>query len=180
MKALLNKVIASMIKIGALALSLMIAMNLSAQETNDSLQEIKNFRVFTEQLASSGMPIDNDFTMIKHAGFKHVVNLIPGDFSAEKQVVESMQMSFAQIEVNWEQPKLQDFQTFVSLMQDYGDDKVLVHCKLNYRASAFAYLYQVTQQGIPQDQAMKTMHSVWQPEGVWLEFIESVLQHYQR
>ena len=75
--------------------------------------------------------------------------------------------------------KLADFQKFVELMSKYQQDKVLVHCRLNYRASAFAYLYQTIQLGIDEAIAKRQMLSVWQPEGIWLDYINSVQQHYQ-
>jgi len=90
-----------------------------------------------------------------------------------------LEMSFEQIEVDWHEPKLSDFQTFVKLMNKYKQDKVLVHCRLNYRASAFAYLYQTTQLGMDEAIAKPQLLSVWQPEGVWLEYIEMIQQHYQ-
>jgi protein tyrosine phosphatase (PTP) superfamily phosphohydrolase (DUF442 family) len=183
MNAVVNRAINTSIRLvgfGGLVISLMFVMNLSAKQANDSLKGIKNFRAISEQLASSGMPNDTDLSKLKNEGFMHVISLIPGEFKDERATVESLHMSFEQIEVDWNQPKLRDFEKFVGLMKQYGNDKVLLHCRLNYRATAFAYLYQVTQKGVPRDQAMKTMHSVWHPEGVWLEFIESVLQHYQR
>jgi len=64
-------------------------------------------------------------------------------------------------------------------MKKYQGDKVLVHCQLNYRASAFAYLYQVTQLKIDKQEAFKMMATVWEPEGDWAEFIETVEAHYQ-
>ena len=63
-------------------------------------------------------------------------------------------------------------------MKKYQGEKVLVHCQLNYRASAFAYLYQVTEQKVDKEAALKQLKSLWEPEGIWTEFIETVESVY--
>jgi len=153
-----------------------LSLNINAAEP---LAEIKNFRVLSNQFANAGMPTAEEFELIQQQGYQHIINLIPGDFSHEQQQVTSLGMSFQQIAVDWHQPTLENFQEFVKIMQQYQQDKVLVHCQLNYRASAFSYLYQVTQLGISAKLANSQMETVWQPEGTWLEFIEMVEQHYK-
>lgn len=87
-------------------------------------------------------------------------------------------MSFDQIAVNWNEPTLADFKHFVRLMNTYKSDKVLVHCRLNYRASAFAYLYQTTQLGLDESIAQSQMQAIWEPDGTWLKFIKEVQKNY--
>ncbi len=154
-----------------------LSMNVSAAEP---LAEIKNFRILSTQFANAGMPTPEEFKLIHQQGYQHIINLIPGDFSHEQQQVTSLGMSFEQIAVDWHQPTLENFQQFVKLMQQYQKEKVLVHCQLNYRASAFSYLYQVTQLGVSTKLANNQMITVWQPEGTWLEFIDMVEQHYKK
>ena len=143
------------------------------------LNNIKNFRQLSPSFASAGMPESAEFVLLKQNDYQHIINLIPGDFSEQQQQISALSMSFQQIPVDWHQPKLADFQQFVKLMKIYQQDKVLVHCRLNYRASAFAYLYQTTQLGQDEARAKRQLLSVWQPEGIWLDFIKSVQQHYQ-
>jgi len=144
-----------------------------------SLVDIKNFRSLSPTFASAGMPNSTDLTLLKQSNYQHIINLIPGDFSEEQRQIRTLEMSFDQISVDWHEPKLEDFEKFVKLMDKYEQDKVLVHCRLNYRASAFAYLYQTTQLGIDEAIAKRKMISVWQPEGTWLDYIEMIQQHYQ-
>jgi protein tyrosine phosphatase (PTP) superfamily phosphohydrolase (DUF442 family) len=144
-----------------------------------SLTGIKNFRLLSPVLASAGMPTPADLTLIKQNGYRHIINLIPGNYSKEQQQVTALDMSFDQIPVDWYEPKLANFQTFVKLMEKYQQDKTLIHCRLNYRASAFVYLYQITQLGLDETKAKQEMLSIWQPEGNWLDFISKVKNHYQ-
>ena len=166
-----------------------------ANNPASALFEIKNFRVNSPTLASAGMPKELQFSALKQQGFTHIINLIPGKFSAEEELAKGLGIDFKKIPIVWHQPTIEDFKVFVATMNKYTaptnskannktdsvskQPKVLVHCQLNYRASAFVYLYQVTQLGMDPEQAQKQLHTVWQPEGIWQHFIEEVIKHYK-
>lgn len=149
--------------------------NASASKLDDSLAKITNFHFVSNELASSGLLALDDYQHIKQYGFKHVINLIPGDQTEERKTVETMGLSYEQIQVDWSEPTLQDFEDFVQLMKSYKEDKIYIHCEANYRASTFVYLYRVTQLGINQEIAKKDLVKIWQPSETWQEFIEKVL-----
>jgi hypothetical protein len=46
-----------------------------------------------------------------------------------------------------------------------------VHCAANKRVSAFVYLYRVLHEGVPEEEARKDLHAIWQPDEVWSRFI---------
>lgn len=148
---------------------------LSYSAQPEEQQQIKNFNQLTASFASAGLPTNEQLTALKKSGFQHIINLIPGDYSYEQKHAEALEMTFDQIEVDWHNPTLQDFKDFSSLMTKYSDEKVLVHCKLNYRASAFAYLYQVKHQGADKQTAEQDMLSIWAPDPTWTAFIANML-----
>lgn len=153
----------------------MIGLLLQSNWANSSsLHEIKNFSQVSEHLASAGMPSAEDLNMIQKNGYRHIVNLIPGDFSEEKELAESLNMSFTQIAVDWHSPTIDNFRDFKALLDQYRGDKVFVHCQLNYRASAFSYLYELTQDGVDRDAAREKMLAIWQPDKTWSAFIDEV------
>jgi len=145
-----------------------------ASDLNQSLAKIKNFHFVSNQLASSGLISMPDYAHIKEYGFKHVINLIPGDQSIEKARVESLGMSYQQIEVAWEEPTLDDFERFTKLMKSYKEDKIYVHCEANYRASTFIYLYRLLELNESQEKAQGDLLAVWKPSKTWLDFIEKL------
>jgi protein tyrosine phosphatase (PTP) superfamily phosphohydrolase (DUF442 family) len=157
---------------------LFLFVHLNACSRSDSIEDIKNFSLLSPVLASAGMPSDSELILVQQSGYQHIINLIPGDFSDEKKNITALAMSFDQIAVDWNEPRLADFKHFVRLMNTYKQDKVLVHCRLNYRASAFAYLYQTTQLGIEKSIAQSQMQAIWEPDGTWLKFINEVEQNY--
>jgi uncharacterized protein YktB (UPF0637 family) len=61
-------------------------------------------------------------------------------------------------------------------MQQEPGRKTLVHCQVNYRASAFVFLYRVLFDDVPMDQAKEAMESVWVPNDTWRAFIFSTLE----
>lgn len=140
---------------------------------------IKNYQALNENFASAGLPTDAELKALQKEGFEQVINLIPGDYSGEQKLLEELGIGFTQIEVIWGEPKLDDFKDFVTAMQSSKDKKVLLHCQLNYRASAFAYLYEVTQLGVDQREAYRKLTNIWTPQGTWAKFIDEVLAYYQ-
>lgn len=152
----------------------------TADDLNKSLHTIKNFHFVSPDLASSGILDLKSYQFIERYGFKHVINLIPGNQDEERAHVKSLGMSYEQIAVNWDEPTLQDFEAFVALMKQYGKDKVFVHCELSWRGSTFVYLYRVTQLGVPIEQANKDLNKIWKPSTNWQYFIDQVLFAYSK
>jgi hypothetical protein len=46
---------------------------------------------------------------------------------------------------------------------------------MNYRASAFSFLYRVLELGTPFDEAARDLFAVWNPDQTWLDLINTVL-----
>jgi protein tyrosine phosphatase (PTP) superfamily phosphohydrolase (DUF442 family) len=171
------------LKLALLSLSLIVAQTGLTHENTvpvGSVEQIKNFHFVSDKLASSGLLHLNDYDHINQYGFKHVINLIPGEQSEERARVESLGLSYQQIEVIWDEPTLEDFETFVKYMKSYGDDKIYVHCQLNWRASTFLYLYRVTQLGVSKQQAIKDLHKIWKPSETWQDYINKVEFAYSK
>jgi uncharacterized protein (TIGR01244 family) len=117
------------------------------------LGDIKAVKFNNQQVITSGLPTELQFEQLAQAGIKTVINLIPNDnpnaLPNEQQIVTQLGMNYHNISVDWQQPTPENLQQFFSLMQQNGDAPVLVHCAANYRASAFYYLYQTSQNTAP-------------------------------
>jgi len=147
-------------------------------DLKDNLAKINNFHFVSEDLASAGAIELDSYKYIQKYGFKHVINLIPGEQDEERQHVKSLGLSYQQIEVVWSEPGLDDFERFVELMKSYRGSKVFIHCQLNMRASTFVYLYRVTQLGVDQSVAKKDLLRIWKPNKTWQKFIDKVIFSY--
>jgi protein tyrosine phosphatase (PTP) superfamily phosphohydrolase (DUF442 family) len=124
-----------------------------------ALTEIYNFIPVTESTATSGQPTEAQMSEIAAAGFKVVVNLaLPNSDNAlkdERATVLGLGMTYHNIPVVWEAPKLSDFEQFVPLMDSLAGQKVYVHCAANYRVSMFTALYAEKRWGWTRAQAVR-------------------------
>lgn len=138
---------------------------------------IRAYFKIDDLLATSGQPSVEQFSEIADAGYSLVVNLaLPTSTHAitnEREIVESLGMSYAHIPVSWEEPQLADLFHFFEIMQASEGRKVWVHCALNMRVSCFMYLYRSLVLGIPDIEAKYPMSEIWQPTGAWEALINA-------
>lgn len=156
-----------------------LSLNAAAIE-NKQLVKIKNYQVNTPTMVSSGQPNKAQFEALKAQGIKRVIDLIPGDRSEERRLMNDISLTYYNIPVDWEAPTLRDFILYVNYMkQTLNGSTTLTHCKLNYRGAVFTYLYRVTQLGHAKEEAKKDMLAIWQPNETWQKFINDVTRYYQ-
>jgi protein tyrosine phosphatase (PTP) superfamily phosphohydrolase (DUF442 family) len=145
------------------------------------LEDIYNFLPLTEGLLTSGMPTADQMKAVVEAGVEVVVNLAPfdseRDLEDEGALVESLGMKYIHIPIEWESPTLQNLQDFFRVMDENQNNRLLVHCRANYRATGFVTLYRIQRLGWPREQAFKDLHRIWNPDEVpvWKRFIEDCL-----
>ena len=146
------------------------------------LDDLKNFQVNTAHMISSGLPNQLHFQILKGMGVTKVIDLIPGDRSKEQKLTSTMGFSYHNIQVDWENPTLDNFYDYVaSMKQPQGSEgKTLTHCRLNWRGAAFTYLYRVTELKESEDVAKRDMLAIWTPNPVWQKFIDQVKADYQK
>lgn len=144
------------------------------------LDTLKNYRQNGANMVSSGLPSEAEFIALKASGVVRVIDLIPGDRLSESNLVQGLEIAYYNIQVEWQNPTLQNFQEYVEVMQGTAmqDGLTLTHCKLNWRGAVFTYLYQVTQLNLPKGKAQRAMLTVWQPNERWQVFIDEVLAYY--
>ena len=145
------------------------------------MKDIYNYQFLNESLSSSGMPTAEQMKEVAEAGTQVVINLAldtsPGALPNEAAVVESLNMKYIHIPVEWNNPTKQNLDDFFAVMDEHKDDKVLVHCQANYRASSFIMMYRVLRLGWKKEDAVPIMGKMWNPEDfpVWQTFIDENL-----
>jgi protein tyrosine phosphatase (PTP) superfamily phosphohydrolase (DUF442 family) len=127
-------------------------------------------------LGTAGQPSPEQYPSIAAAGYETVINLaLPtstGALEDEAGLASSLGLEYVHIPVIWEAPQTADLERFFETLQGRRGRKVFVHCAKNYRASAFLYLYRVRFTPVPEEDARWDMLTIWEPEGVWNDFIE--------
>lgn len=169
------------IVVAALTALMLFAMPPIATAT--ASDEIINLRSYSDTFASAGQPTAEQLQTLKDQGYQRIIyiafsdhkNSLPG----EDRLVKSLGLQYVHIPVVWNAPSAADFASFVAAMQAAPDQKTLLHCQVNFRASAFALLYRVIHEGVPLAEAKATMNSVWTPDATWTGFIQDTLRAHK-
>ena len=150
-----------------------------AEDTGGQASDIINYIAYSSVLASSGQPTAAQLQAQAEEGVQRVVYLAFTDHETslanEDRVVRDLGMAFVQVPVVWANPTVEDFELFAAVMAHGGDQKTLVHCQVNWRASSFSFLYRVIHENVPMDDAVVDLTSIWTPTEHWRQFIVDVL-----
>lgn len=145
-----------------------------------NLYGIYNYLPLSETLATSGQPTEQQFAGIVDAGYKTVINLAPANaenaLNDEAAVLESLGARYIHIPVDFKKPTEDDFRQFVASIEQYGNEKLWVHCAANMRVSAFFYRYRCDIVGEDPALAARDLEKIWTPFGVWKKFIHARAQ----
>jgi uncharacterized protein (TIGR01244 family) len=139
-------------------------------------EAIYNWRRLDERITTSGQPTEAQLADIQALGVRHVINL--GLHTSEKALpdeaasVSRLGMTYIHIPVDFQNPTDQDFEQFCAEMARLEDVPVHVHCIANYRVSAFCFRYRRDVLGMDEAQARAEMEAIWQPDGVWADFVD--------
>jgi protein tyrosine phosphatase (PTP) superfamily phosphohydrolase (DUF442 family) len=140
------------------------------------MNAIFNFHKVSDLLACSGQPAESQLSLIANDGYSVVINLGLSDgryaLADEAASVKGLGLTYHHIPVAFDNPQMDELTAFISLMNEHGNEKVLVHCAANYRASAFTGLYLLSAKKINEEAMQQMIESVWQPDAVWGQFIK--------
>lgn len=173
-----------------LGLAIFLVLAISANsftplQAQGTLENLEHYVAVTAQIHTCGSIDENDLKAGRAAGIETVISLStesPSKIRLHKQTATSIGLNYVHIPVSWKKPTISSLERFFDAMDAHKTAKVLVHCRLNWRASAYTYLYRRIRKGVPHAEAKEAMRAVWNPERdrVWSAFIDSALQHFER
>lgn len=147
-------------------------------DPTSSLSALPAARRASDRIWTAGQPASGDFPAIAEAGIGCVINLAlptsPRALSDERQLVEAAGMEYLHFPVVFEHPTQEDYRRFEEALDQRQDRRLLVHCALNYRASAFLALYRIRRLGWEPVDALRDLESFWKPEPAWAELIRTL------
>jgi protein tyrosine phosphatase (PTP) superfamily phosphohydrolase (DUF442 family) len=139
------------------------------------IEAIPNYLVLPNGVGTGGQPSEAQLRELAEAGYEVVINLAlptsPNALADEAGTVAGAGMEYISIPVEWERPAEADYERFVAAMRENAGRKVFVHCAMNKRVSAFLYRYRVREEGVAPEVAAVDLRRVWEPEGIWGEFV---------
>ena len=142
----------------------------------DNPEGIFNYLYPGELVATSGQPNEAELVQIARAGYATVVNLAPKSLIEnavldEQNILEGCGVRYIHMPVDFQNPTDEDFQAFVDIISEHDKNTLWVHCAANMRVSAFIYRYRCSVLGHDAEEAKSDMHKIWEPYGVWKDFI---------
>jgi len=142
----------------------------------NSLETIRNYVRLTPEIGTAGQPRRDQFATIAAAGFEGVINLAMPDhadsIADEGALVTSLGMTYCHLPVPFDTPSPDHLRQFCALLDARPERKLFVHCIMNYRVSAFMYLYLTQVRGIPEAQARSPILDRWDIEPQWRALME--------
>jgi len=140
------------------------------------LEAIRNFVQLTPDVGTAGQPTADQFDAIAAAGYRAVINIAMPDHADsidnEGSLVTARGMHYYHIPVPFDAPRAYHVRQFCRLMQTLEDQKVFVHCIMNYRVSAFMLHYLQQVKGYSFEQARSPIIDQWLIEPQWQEIVE--------
>lgn len=147
----------------------------SVQPTPDRWMAVSS-RFYT-----AGQPQPAQFSWVAAQGVRHVVNLAmpdhPRAIADEGAHVTQTGMHYYHFPVPFDAPEPRHVRQFCHLLQALDDEPVLIHCMMNYRASAFLFLYLTHVEQWPQARAQAVLYPGWSPDPVWADLLTWTPEH---
>ncbi|MEM7360646.1 MAG: protein tyrosine phosphatase family protein [Pseudomonadota bacterium] len=143
-----------------------------------SISGVYNYLPISEQITTSGQPTEAQLLAIRDAGYATVINLAPANVENalpdEAASLATIDLPYIHIPVNFKAPSEANFSRFIEAMQGMEGQKVWVHCAANMRVSAFMYRYRCEVLGEEPSIAQRSLNKIWEPIGVWRQFVDNV------
>ena len=149
-----------------------------------NLNKLNNYVPIDQNLHTCGRVNNSEFEQLKALGFKSIISLSIESKSAtahEKEKAEALGLSFTHIPVIWTDPTLSSLEKFFRAMDENQNSKLLVHCQVNWTASAYVYLYRTLKLKEEPEAAEKDMLAVWDPRKYenWRNFIARAKERFK-
>ena len=141
-----------------------------------SINDIYNYLSIDGLFETSGQPNEEQFALIRQAGYETVINLAPtstieNSVGNEYEILSALGMEYIHIPVDFKNPTEDDFSVFIESLKKNTGHKVWVHCAANMRVSAFTYRYRRSILKENNDSVKADLYKIWKPVGVWKDFI---------
>lgn len=148
--------------------------------THSALSDIFNYRPVDDLVTTSGQPSEAQINALAHAGCQTIINLALHDdprysLADEAKLVHALDMKYIHIPVQFNKPTAAELQQFFQAMESHRSQRLHIHCAANMRVSAFVGLYFSIALGKPPEEAFALMHTIWQPDPIWRDFINTML-----
>ena len=167
----------SVIRVAVYSVALMLCAPLASLAAEDAAI---NYKRLSPTYASSGQPTAEQIEQLAADGLQRIIYIAYSDHEQslphEDRLAKKLGLEYVHIPVEWDAPTKTDFALFAGVMNQDPSKNTLLHCQLNFRASAFSMLYRVIHLSVPLFEAKEDMNAIWTPNETWTALILSILE----
>lgn len=121
--------------------------------------------------ATAGQPRRDQFRLVSESGFTSVINLAmpkhADSIADEGRLVTDLGMNYFHQPVPFDAPDIEHLRRFFALLEAQAGQPLFIHCIMNFRVSAFMYLYLRFRRNYPEQQARSPILEQWKIEPQW-------------
>ena len=141
------------------------------------IKSILNYIKINDNISTSGQPTKKQFKIIAENNFDVIINLAmhnKGALKKEDKIVSKNGMMYIHIPITWETPEIERLKLFLHILKtlEHENKKVFIHCIMNYRVSAFMYLYKKSV--LKQKNVKLISPKGFQPKKAWKELMQII------
>ena len=144
------------------------------------MKPILNHIVINDYISTSGQPTAKQFEKIAEDGYEIVINLAvchsEGRLENEDKIVSDLGMNYIHIPVEFLEPTQKNLLDFIKILDALSHRKVWVHCIMNYRVTAFMYVFHKYILKTPFDEINLSLLEEWCPDASWQELMKTDLR----
>lgn len=144
------------------------------------MKSIVNYIPINDYISTSGQPTAKQFEHIAQEGYEIVINLAvchsEGGLENEDKIVTDLGMNYIHIPVEFLEPTQKNLLDFIEILDALSHRKVWVHCIMNYRVTAFMYVFHKYILKTPFDDIDLSLLEEWCPDTSWQELMKTDLR----
>ena len=144
-------------------------------KTND-IKDVFNYYNIEGLADTSGQLTESELVLLSKKKYNTVINLAPVSaiekkIINEKKILESLNINYIHIPVDFKCPKESDFKKFVNSFKQSENKKIWIHCAANMRVSAFMYKYRREVLNMDHNDIVDDLYVLWRPNKTWSNFL---------
>ncbi len=148
------------------------------------VEDLPRYFELTPRIGTGGQPTEAGFRSLAEKGYEVIVNLrTPNegvDLAAEEKCVKDLGLRYYNIPVIGKEPRAEQAEAFLTLMEETKDQRVFVHCAAASRVGAFMLIQRVLKDGIPQEKAEEEARQIGLRSDILLKFARDFMSAKQQ
>ena len=139
------------------------------------MERIINFIQLTENFGTAGQPTVDQFKIVADNAYQHVINIgmpdHPDAVPNEGELVTRLGLNYLHLPVPFGNPEPRHVKWFCNMLSQISEEKVFIHCIMNYRVSAFMYHYLSKFEKLDEASSRSPIFETWKLEPEWEELM---------